>query len=51
MNGRPTTKSISEEMARKCQTRIDNYKELQKIIAQAVEDALNQAPWMRERNK
>lgn len=51
MNGRPTTKTISEEMARECQKRIENYKELQKKIDQTVENALDQAPWMQGRNK
>ena len=30
INGKPTTKTISEEIARECQKRIENYKELQK---------------------
>ena len=51
MNGRPTTKTISEEMARECQKRIENYKELQRKIDQTVENALDQAPWMQGRNK
>jgi len=51
INGRPTTKTISEEMARECQKRIQNYKELQKKIDQTVENALDQAPWMQGRNK
>jgi hypothetical protein len=30
INGKPTTKNISEETAQECQRRIENYKELQK---------------------
>jgi hypothetical protein len=51
MNGRPTTKTISEEMARECQKRIENYKELQRKIDQTVENALDRAPWMQGRNE
>src|SRR5215471_7246289 len=45
INGKPTTKNISEETAKECQRRIENYKELQKKIEKTVADALDQAPW------
>ena len=51
INGKPTTKTISEEIARECEKRIENYKELQRKIDQAVANALDQAPWMQGRNK
>ena len=51
INGRPTTKSISEEIARECQKRIENYRELQKKIEETVADALDQAPWTQAQKK
>ena len=51
INGRFTTKTISEEIARECEKRIENYRELQRQIAQAVANAFDQAPWMQGRNK
>jgi len=51
INGKPTTKAISEEIARECQKRIENYRELQKKIDQTVANALNQAPWIQNPNK
>ena len=51
INGRPTTKAISEEVARECQKRIENYKELQKKIEETVAEALDQAPWTQEQKK
>jgi hypothetical protein len=38
-------------VARECQKRIENYKELQKKIDQTVADALDQAPWTHEQKK
>ena len=43
INGKPTTKTISEEIACECQKRIENYKELQKKIDKTVANALDQA--------
>ena len=51
INGRPTTKAISEDVARECQKRIENYKELQKKIEDTVAEALDQAPWTKEQKK
>jgi hypothetical protein len=51
INGKPTTKTVSEEIARECQRRIDNYKKLQRKIDETVANALDQAPWMQTRNK
>jgi hypothetical protein len=51
INGKPTTKTISEEIAGECQKRIDNYKELQKKIEKTVADALDHAPWTQEQRK
>jgi hypothetical protein len=51
INGKPTTKTVSEEVARECQKRIENYKELQKKIDKTVVDALDQAPWTQQKKK
>ena len=51
INGKPTTKTISEQIARECQKRIENYKELQKKIDKTVANALDQAPWTQEQKK
>ena len=51
INGRPTTKSISEEIAQECQKRIENYRELQKKIEETVADAIDQAPWTKQQKK
>ena len=51
INGKPTTKNISEETAQECQRRIENYKELQKKIEATVADALDQAPWTQAQKK
>ena|SRR5215831_5797446 len=40
-----------EEIARECQKRIENYKELQKKIDKTVANALDQAPWTQEQKK
>jgi hypothetical protein len=44
INGKPTTKTVSEGVARECQKRIENYKELQKRIEKTIAGALDQAP-------
>jgi len=51
INGKATTKTISEEIARECQKRIENYKELQKKINETVANALDQALWTQEQEK
>jgi len=51
INGKPTTKTLSQEIARECQKRIENYKELQKKIERTIADALDQAPWTQDRKK
>ena len=51
VNGKPTAKTISKEIARECQKRIENYKELQKKIDNTVANALDQAPWTQEQKK
>ena len=45
LNGKRTTKTISQEVAEECQRRIKNYHALQKQIDQIVEDAFANAPW------
>jgi hypothetical protein len=51
IGGKRTTRTISEETARECQKRIENYKEFQKKIDEVVADALDQAPWLEDRKK
>ena len=51
INGKPTTKTISEEVARECQKRIKNYKELQKKIDKIIAEAIDQAPWTQRTKK
>ena len=45
INGKATTRTVSEEIARECQRRIDNYRELQRRIEVVTAEALDQAPW------
>jgi hypothetical protein len=45
MNGKQTTKTISQKVAEECQRRINNYRALQKKLEQIVEDAFANAPW------
>jgi hypothetical protein len=51
IDGRATTKTVSEDIAQECQRRIENYKELQKKIEKTVADALDQAPWTQAQKK
>jgi hypothetical protein len=51
IKGKPTTKTVSEDVARECQKRIENYKELRKKIEETVAGALDQAPWTQEQKK
>ena len=51
INGKPTTKTLSEEVARECQARIENYKELQQQIDKTVANALDHAPWTQPQKK
>ena len=45
LEGKRTTKTLSQEEARECQTRIKNYRELQKHVRKLVGQALQNAPW------
>ena len=45
LNGKQTTKTISQEVAEECQRRISNYRALQKRLEQIVHDAFANAPW------
>ena len=48
IDGKRTTRTISKEMARECERRIENYRTLQKKIDELVEKALLEAPWTEE---
>ncbi len=50
INGKRTTKTISQKVAQECERRINNYRVLQNRIEQIVQDALANAPW-REKEK
>jgi len=45
--GKRTTKTISKEVARECQRRINNYRALQRKLDQVIADALADAPWVK----
>ncbi len=48
INGKRTTKTISQDVAHECQRRIDNYRSLQRKLDQLLEKALENAPWNEE---
>jgi hypothetical protein len=48
IDGKRTTRTISKEMARECERRIENYRALQKKIDDLIEQALLKAPWNEE---
>ena len=45
INGKRTTRTISRAQALECRVRIKNYRLLQKILAQVLRQALEDAPW------
>ncbi|GAH29193.1 unnamed protein product, partial [marine sediment metagenome] len=45
INGKMTTRRLSEEDAKECQKKIENYKILQKKIKELLNDELKNAPW------
>jgi len=45
LEGKRTTKTISQAEARECQARIRNYRELQKTINELIRQSLKNAPW------
>jgi hypothetical protein len=47
IQGKRTTKTISQEQAQECQRRIENYRRLQKQIEKILAEALAKAPWER----
>jgi hypothetical protein len=48
IDGKRTTRTISKEVARECERRIENYRALQKKIDELIEKALLEAPWIEE---
>ena len=50
IDGKRTTKTISEEEAKECQRRIQNYRVAQAEFDRILVDALKNAPW-RDREK
>jgi hypothetical protein len=45
IDGKRTTRTITREQAQACRARIKNYRQLQKIIARLLQQALHDAPW------
>ena len=45
LEGKRTTKTISKEVARECQRRIQNYRKLQRAIDKLLAQSLAEAPW------
>lgn len=45
INGKKTTKTITKKTADECRGQIKNYEQLQKLIAQLLEEAIDSAPW------
>jgi hypothetical protein len=45
VDGKRTTKTISQEVARECERRIKNYRRLQREIERILTKALAEAPW------
>ena len=45
LEGKRTTKTISQEEAFECEARIKNYRELQKTINDLIRQSLKTAPW------
>jgi len=45
IDGKRTTKTISQEVAKECERRIKNYRRVQKELNEILVDALNEAPW------
>lgn len=47
LDGKRTTKTLSQEEAQECQARIRNYRQLQKTIQSLIARSLKNAPWMK----
>lgn len=45
INGKPTTKTLTKEVAKECQRRIKNYKAFQKQLKKILSAAIAKAPW------
>ena len=45
IDGKLTTKTISKEIAGKCEERIGNYRDLQKKLDEILKKAILEAPW------
>ena len=48
IDGKRTTRTISKEVARECESRIENYRSLQRKVDELIEKALLEAPWIKE---
>jgi hypothetical protein len=51
LNGKRTTKTLSQEEARACQSLIQNYRALQCSIDALLQQSLAQAPWTQRETK
>lgn len=51
INGKRTTRRLSDESAKECQKKIDNYTKLQKRIKELLNNELKNAPWEIKKSK
>jgi hypothetical protein len=51
INGKRTTKTISEDIALECKRRIKNYRKLQGTIEKILSDAMKYPPWAIKKSK
>jgi hypothetical protein len=49
LEGKRTTKTLSQAEARECQARIKNYRKLQKTVDELILRALKNAPWTKRK--
>ena len=47
IEGKRTTKTISKDVAKECESRIKNYRALEKKLDEIIADALANAPWIK----
>jgi len=45
INGKPTSRIITKELAEECRKRINNHKRLQREIKKLLDEGINNAPW------
>jgi len=48
IDGKITTKTLTQELAKECERRIRNYEKLQKIVEELLQKGSDSAPWKDE---